>query len=168
VRGTEEGRYDKKYPKGEGWFVMSAEEIKALELRSFEVMNKGKDALMAAMEASTALADDLVFHSETGVDTRGQKEFKQSLSELYDAFPDLHFTVDDIVVEGNEAVVRYTATGTHKGTFMGIPPTNKKVTVWEISIDRFVGGKIVESWARTDTLGLMQQLGVLPKLGKQK
>jgi predicted ester cyclase len=51
---------------------------------------------------------------------------------------------------------------------MGIPPTNKKITTWAIEIYRFVGGKAVEVWSRSDTLSLMQQLGVVPTPGKQK
>jgi predicted ester cyclase len=90
------------------------------------------------------------------------KDFKQVMSELYDAFPDIHWTLDDMVVEGDKAVVRYTFTGTHKGTIMGIPPTNRKVTMWWIGIDRVAGGKFVEGWARCDTLGFMQQLGAIP------
>jgi predicted ester cyclase len=49
---------------------------------------------------------------------------------------------------------------------MGIPPTGKKVTFWAIEIDRFAGGKFVESWVRLDTLSLMQQLGLVPKQGQ--
>jgi predicted ester cyclase len=90
------------------------------------------------------------------------------MSKMYDVFPDIHFTIDDMVVEGNKAVVRYTNTGTHKGEFMGIPPTNKKVTMWAIGIDRIAGGKFVESWGRYDTLGFMQQLGLVPTPGKGK
>jgi hypothetical protein len=76
--------------------------------------------------------------------------------------------VDDLIVEGDKAVIRYTITGTHKGEFMGVPPTNKKVTLWVIVIERFAGGKIVETWERFDSLGLMQQLGVIPKPDKGK
>jgi len=54
-------------------------------------------------------------------------------------------------------------TGTHKGKFMGAPATNKKMTMWSIQIDRIANGKFVEGWERTDTLGLMQQLGLIPK-----
>ena len=71
-----------------------------------------------------------------------------------------------MVVEGDKVATRCTMTGTHKGEFMGIPPTNKKVTVWAISIDRVAGGKFVEEWGTYDTLGLMKQLGIVPKPGK--
>ncbi len=83
-----------------------------------------------------------------------------------DAFPDLHVTLDDIIVEGDKAAIRFTGTGTHKGELMGIPATNKKATWSSVEIDRFAGGKFVESWERFDTLGVMQQLGVVPTPGK--
>jgi predicted ester cyclase len=78
-------------------------------------------------------------------------------------FPDIHFTVDDIFVEGDKVALRWTLRGTHKGEFAGVPPTNKQVAIWGISVDRISGGKIAETWERYDTLGLMQQLGVIPK-----
>jgi steroid delta-isomerase-like uncharacterized protein len=143
---------------------MSAEEIKALERRWFEEWNKGKAAAMAVIDE--LCATDYVVHSGTGEDIHGLKDFKQSYSEFFSAVPDIHFTIEDMVVEGDKAAVRFTFTGTHKGEFRGIPPTNKKVTVWGISIDRIAGGKFVESWERYDTLGLMQQLGLVPTPGQ--
>jgi len=145
---------------------MSAKEIKALERRWFEEANKGKEATMAIIDKTCTT--NYVYHSGTGEEIRGLKDFKQFMSKMYDVFPDIHFTIDDMVVEGNKAVVRYTNTGTHKGEFMGIPPTNKKVTMWAIGIDRIAGGKFVESWGRYDTLGFMQQLGLVPTPGKGK
>lgn len=143
---------------------MSAKEIKALERRLYEECNKGKATAMAVIDE--LYATDLVYHSSTGRDIRGIKDYKQHVSDMYSAFPDFHFTIDDMVVEGDKVAVRLTATGTHKGEFRGIPPTNKKVTMWEIQIDRVAGGKFVEGWSRYDTLGLMQQLGLIPTPGK--
>jgi predicted ester cyclase len=90
------------------------------------------------------------------------------MGEVFDAFPDTHMTIEDLIVEGDKVVGRYTMTGTHKGAYMGIPPTNKKLTMSVIEIDRFVGGKCVESWLKADTLGMMQQLGAIPTPGKGK
>ena len=142
---------------------MSTANIKELEHLFFEEINKGKAAGMAII--GKKYATDLVFHMGTGMDVRGLKSFKKIYSVTHDAFPDNHTTFDDMVVEGDKAVVRYTTTGTHKGTFMGVPPTNKKVTFSTIEIDRFADGKVVEAWERYDTLSIMQQLGVvsLPK-----
>jgi len=144
---------------------MSARDLKVLGHRLFNEYNKGKAAAMTVMDEF--YATDVVFHSGTGEDVRGLKDYKQHNSEFYDAFPDIHWTINDMIVEGNNKAARFTLTGTHKGTFRGIPPTNKKVTGWVISITRRnASGKIVEEWHRYDTLGLMQQLGVLPKPGK--
>jgi steroid delta-isomerase-like uncharacterized protein len=145
---------------------MSAKETKALERRFFEGWNKGKAAAMAVIDETCA--PNIVFHDSTGREIRGLKDFKQYISELCSAFPDLHCTIDDMIVEGDKAATRYTMTGTHKGEAMGIPPTNKKVTVWAISIDHIAGGKFVESWSRMDTLSFMQQLGVVPTPQKEK
>jgi len=139
---------------------MSVEDIKSLERRFFEELNKGKAAGMAVL--NELVANDIVFHSGRGEDIRGLKDFKQYYSGIYSAFPDVHFTIDDMVVEGDKAVIRWTVTCTHKGEYRGIPPTNKKVTKWAIQIDRIAGDKYMEIWERFDTLSWMKQLGVVP------
>jgi predicted ester cyclase len=138
---------------------MSVEEIRSLTHHLFEKLNKGKTVAIAAIDED--FANNIVVHSATGRDMN-LKDFKQYLSSLYDAFPDIHFTIDDIFVEGDKIVIRHTRTGTHKGEFLGIPSTNKKVTFWSIEIYRIVDGKLIEAWSRFDTLGLMQQLGAIP------
>jgi predicted ester cyclase len=143
---------------------MSAKEIKALERHFFEEWNKGKTAGMVVIDETCAT--NCVFHGGSGEDIHGLKDFKQMMSELYIGFPDNRMILDDMVVEGNKVAVRFTFTGTHKGEYMGIPPTNKKVTGWIIEIHRIAGGKFVEGWQRVDTMGLMQQLGVIPTPGK--
>jgi predicted ester cyclase len=82
------------------------------------------------------------------------------------AFPDLHFTIEDIIAEGDTVVVRQTARGTHQGDLMGIPPTGKQVSGTGITITRVVNGKAVEDWFNGDDLGLLQQLGVVPVPGQ--
>ena len=143
---------------------MSATEIKALERRLYEEYNKGKAAVLAVIDE--LYATDTVQHSSTGQDIRGIKDYKQHVSEFSSAFPDLHFTIDDMFAEGDKVAVRLTATGTNKGAFKGIPPTNKKVTVSMIQIDRIAEGKFIEGWSRYDTFGLMKQLGLIPTPGK--
>ena len=143
---------------------MAAKEIKALERRLYEEYNKGNVAVLAVIDE--LYSADTIQHSSTGADIRGIKNYKQHVSEFCNAFPDLYFTINDIVAEGDKVAVRLTGTDTNKGAFRGIPPTNKKVTVWMIQIDRIVGGKFVEGWSRYDTFGLMQQLGLIPTPGK--
>jgi len=145
---------------------MSAKDLKALTRRLFEEWSKGKMAAMAV--ADELCATNIVLHSATGIDIRGLKDLKQFVGALCDAFPDVHFTIDDVVAEGDKVVVRYTWTGTNKGGFMGIPPTNKKMTMWEIQMAKVVGGKMVEVWSRSDNMGIMQQLGVMPTPGMGK
>ena len=145
---------------------MSAKEIKSLERRWIKEWNKGKAAIMAAIDE--LFATDYVEHGGGGEETHGLKDYKQSISELFSAFPDIHLTLDDMSVEGDKAAVRFTFSGTHKGEFKGILPTDKKWKMWGIYIDRIVGGKFVESWVRYDTLGWMQQLGLIPTSEKEK
>jgi len=143
---------------------MSAKDLKALTCRFIEEWNKGKAAAMAVIDEM--YATNFVSHGDK--DVRGIKNVKKSTSEEFTAFPDLHFTIDDMVAEGDKVVMRITMTGTHKGEYMGAPPTNKKITIRAIAIERFAGGKIVEEWGQTDTLGLMQQLGLAPTPKKEK
>jgi steroid delta-isomerase-like uncharacterized protein len=105
-------------------------------------------------------------HSAFGEDVYGPEGYKKFVSATRNAFPDAHFTVEDIFAEGDKMAARWTMTATHQGELRGIPPTGKKVTVWAISIYRIVEGRIVEAWERYDTLGLMQQLGVISKPGQ--
>jgi predicted ester cyclase len=149
-----------------GRFVMPTKDLKALMRRVIDAFNQGEAAVMTI--ADELVDANFVYHRGMGNDIHGLKDYKQSMKEFFSAFPDAHWTIDDIVVEGDKAAVRYTITGTHKGELMGIPATNKKVTVWVIGIDRMAGGKVVEAWDRMDTLGLMLQLGVVPTPGKGK
>jgi steroid delta-isomerase-like uncharacterized protein len=147
---------------------MLTKDPKALERHFFEEWNKGKAAAMAVIDE--ICANNIVWHSSeltTGEDIRGLKDFKKSMGEYYDAFPDNHFAIDDILAEGDKVATRYTITGTHKGKYMGIPPTNKKIKLSAIEIDRIVGGKFVEGWIRFDSLSMMQQLGLAPTPAKK-
>ena len=78
------------------------------------------------------------------------------------AFPDWHSTVDEIIVEGDRVVERWTGRGTHEAEFQGIQPTGKRVSVPGVVFYRIAGGKIVEFRGQFDRMSLMQQLGVIP------
>ena len=86
---------------------------------------------------------------------------KQLFGALRTAFPDLQAIIHDQIAEGDRVVTRKTLSGTHQGTFMGIPPTGRKVKINVIDILRIVDGKITDHWNVIDRLGLMQQLGVI-------
>jgi steroid delta-isomerase-like uncharacterized protein len=93
---------------------------------------------------------------------RGIEAEKQIVAAYRSGFPDLHITIDDMIVAGDKVVTRWTARGTHTGELWGMAPTGKEVTVTGIGIDRVANGRIVEAWNNWDTLGFMQQLGAVP------
>jgi steroid delta-isomerase-like uncharacterized protein len=96
--------------------------------------------------------------------TTGIEATKASIAGYRDAFPDLRLTIEQQVAEGEFVTTRWSARGTHQGDLMGMAATGKQATVTGITLDRIVEGRFVESWTNWDTLGLMQQLGVIPAL----
>lgn len=109
------------------------------------------------------MAANYVHHDpQSPVVSSGTESYKQFVSHYLKAFPDLHFTIDDEVADEQTIVSRWTATGTHQGDLPGIPRTGRKFSVTGISMARVKNGKFIESWNNWDTLGLMQQLGVVP------
>jgi steroid delta-isomerase-like uncharacterized protein len=135
----------------------SGEDIEAL-LRRYaeEIYNHGNVAA-----AGDFLSEDYVNHasSQTVEGLPGNRHF---VTMLRDAFPDLHKTILDQVVEGDRAAYRFVLRGTHLGEFMGMPPSGREVEVTGIAFARVEDGKIVEEWTQSDMLGLMQQLGAIP------
>ncbi len=134
---------------------MTAEGNKAVIRRLFEeVINPGD-----LERADELIRADFVEHGPTPGQAPGLEGFKQVNTMLRAAFPDLRLTVEEMVAEGDRVSVRFTARGTHRGEFWGVPPTANRVA-WEvISIVRVAGGKIAERWSQSDALGLKQQLG---------
>jgi len=138
---------------------MSAEENKAIYARIVEEgFNKG----------NLSVTDELVAanHVNHTDNVHGPEEYKGFITLYRTAFPDLQMTIVDSIAEGDKVVNRWTATGTHKGELMGIPPTGKQIEVTGTYTARIVGGKIVEEWGNMDALGMMQQLGVVPAPGE--
>jgi steroid delta-isomerase-like uncharacterized protein len=112
------------------------------------------------------VADELVAanylnHNAVPGETPGRAGLKQFVSYLHHAWADLNFAVEDQVAEGDKVTTRFTITGTHQGEFVGIPATGKPIRVQAINIHRVANGQIQEGWLEWDTLGMMQQLGVL-------
>jgi steroid delta-isomerase-like uncharacterized protein len=143
---------------------MSTEENKATARRLYEEWYKGQEAAMAVMEE--LCAPDYVYHAAGGFGDMDLAACKQMTLVFYTAFPDMHFTVEDLIAEGHKVVCRWTVRATHQGEFMGVPATGKVVTWTGISITRFAGGKDVEDWESFDMLGLLQQLGAIPQMAQ--
>jgi steroid delta-isomerase-like uncharacterized protein len=92
----------------------------------------------------------------------GLEGFKQFTTSFRTAFPDLSYTIDDEIADGDKVVQRVTGQGTMKGSFAGMPATGKHASWSEIHISRLKDGKIVEHWGSVDQLGMLQQLGHAP------
>jgi Predicted ester cyclase len=114
-----------------------------------------------------------VHHDAGAIAANGPEGYKQFVKSYMSAFPDAHFTIHDEFTlgrneDGQDEITRWTVAGTHQGELAGIPPTGRRFSVTGISIARIVNGKITESWNNWDTLGLMQQLGVVPAQAKDR
>jgi steroid delta-isomerase-like uncharacterized protein len=139
---------------------MSTEHNKALVLRGFDALNERNWTQFYEL-----FAPDIVLHNASTT-FQGLEAYKQFVSMFYTALPDLHFTVEDLIAEGDKVVARYTGQGRHQGELMGIPPTGKPTSVSNVLITRVVNGKAAEQWLNTDMLGLLQQIGAIPAPGQ--
>jgi len=141
---------------------MSVEENKALVRRCIEEVHNKRNVV--AMDEF--FAPNVIPHALPPTTTRGREGYKQMLSALFAAFPDFSITVEDMIAEGDKVVCRVTTRGTHRGEFMGMAPTGKRMTWTSIFIWRIEGGKVVEIWSEVDQIGLMRQMGVVPSPGR--
>jgi steroid delta-isomerase-like uncharacterized protein len=124
-----------------------------------EVWNQGKVDVLDEL-----LAPDYINHTPSaGRPPKGPDGLKPIVLAIRRAFPDLHFTIEDVIVTPEAVAIRTTMTGTHEGDLFGIPPTHRKVSVMQLQIERIKNGRIVEHWRVTDELSLMRQLGVVPQ-----
>jgi len=118
-----------------------------------------------------AIADELfapnhAYHDPQTPAGPGPDGMKQVISIYQTAFPDAHWDVVETIKAVDVIVTRFTGAGTHKKELNGIPATGKSVKIEGIWIHRFKNGRIAESWNVWDTLGMLQQLGVVPVIGK--
>lgn len=139
---------------------MSTEQNKMLTRRMRETFDrsKGTEGVEEYVAANS-------IWNMPGSPPLGREQAAGMLFGFYAAFPDLNHTFEDQIAEGDKVVARVTFRGTHQGEFQGVPATGKGVAFGAIMIDRFEDGKVVEHWAQFDTMGLMQQLGVIPTPG---
>jgi predicted ester cyclase len=136
---------------------MSTETNKALIRRIFEEgMNGNRPEVY-----DETIAPDYVNY-DFPAPAPGREGFKIVTAMFQAAFPDMRTVLEDEIAEGDKVVTRGYFTGTHKGEFMGIPPTGKTIKVGYIDIWRVANGRGKDNWVQMDMLGLMQQLGVIP------
>jgi steroid delta-isomerase-like uncharacterized protein len=141
---------------------VSTEENKATVRRQIEeTWNRGN--LDYADECFTS---DFVKHDPLSAEEiRGPDGFKHNVATTRAAFPDFHVEIVTQLAEGDLVATRYVVSGTQEGELEGMPPSGNRIEVAGTGVDRFSGGKIAESWEMYDTLGMMQQLGVIPQPG---
>jgi steroid delta-isomerase-like uncharacterized protein len=130
-------------------------------MRFCDGLNSG-DAEVISQTIDDLVEPDAVIRTGFPTDATGAEKLKEVFRTLHRAYPDLHVAVDDVIAEGDKVVARNTVTGTHRGVYMGLPPTGKSVTYDEIFIFRVAGGRIVETWGVVDVLSQLRQLGAAP------
>jgi steroid delta-isomerase-like uncharacterized protein len=123
-----------------------------------EVWNRGE--LDACDEILAADYTGVIPGQPGGI--HGPEAFKQMVAVYRTGFPDVHLTVDDVFATGDRVAVRWVSRGTHLGSLMGIPPTGRHMEVMGISLFQIVDGKVALEWEGFDTMGMMQQLGLVP------
>jgi len=127
---------------------MSVEENKAIVQRYVEEpWNKGNVAIL-----------DELCGPNFSLRGRGVEPFKAVITEFRTSFPDLHFTVEEMIAEGDKVAYRWTARGTHQGEYAGIAPTGKTITATGITIIRIVDGKVVEDRFESNVPSIREQL----------
>jgi steroid delta-isomerase-like uncharacterized protein len=139
--------------------TVSVDENKSLARRYFDDLWTGGDEEFIDRHVSP----DYVFHdASTPGGVRGTDGLRRYYGRFRAGFPDMRFTVEDQVAEGDKVVTRWSVEATQSGPFLGMPPSDTTIHVTGINIFRFVDGYFVEGWHNLDTLGLLQQLGAVP------
>jgi len=140
---------------------MTPEQMKAAGAQFLETaMNQGDVSVLDRFMAPT-----FVDHSPYPGASPDREGMKGSITRFRAALPDLHYTIDEEIVEGEKLVHLITGHGTMTGPLMGIPPTGQSATWQEVHIVRLAGDQIVESWSVVDQLGMLIQFGVVPAPG---
>jgi predicted ester cyclase len=138
-----------------------AEANKAIIRRYREAHNTNN---LGALDA--IVATDLIAHNMLPGLPPGLAGGKMAHQGFVAAFPDGQTRTEDVIAEGDKVVERYSFRGTNTGSFLGAPPTGRRVESSSISIYRIANGKIVEHWGENDVIGVMVQLGLMPAPGQ--
>ena len=142
---------------------MSVEQSKAIVSRFYEELWNNRNLSVA----DEIISPDCVTHQlQSGAANvgapRDPEAVKHHVNEWLAAFPDLRFTVEQMIAEEDKVVSQSVMRGTHSGTWLGLAPTNKEVSIRLMVTQRISNGKIVEDWVLVEALGLFQQLGLIP------
>lgn len=140
---------------------MSKEQNAAALTKFAEAVNTGNYDLF-----DEVVAPDSIDHDPAPGQVAGPKGYRALFTEMRSAFPDMKAEPVELVADEDAIAFAYTFTGTHKGPFMGVPATGKKVKIRGMQISKFSNGKMVERWGSSDQLGILQQIGAttIPEL----
>jgi len=135
-----------------------AADNKLVMYRFLEFINTASEIL-----AQELISPNAVFHVPGRTEPmRGPAGYLAIIGMMRGGFPDIQWTLEEMVAEGDKVAARFTMRGTHRGTFFGVPPTGKTISVQAINIYRLSGGQFVEEHGQPDMLGLLQQIGAVP------
>jgi steroid delta-isomerase-like uncharacterized protein len=138
--------------------VMTSDTNKQVMIRFTDFINTASETLAAEL-----ISPDAIFHVPGRSEPmRGPAGYLAIIQMMRGGFPDIQWTLEEMVAEGDKVAARFTMRGTHLGTFFGTPSTGKKITVQALNIYRLSGGQIIEETGQPDLLGLLQQIGAIP------
>jgi steroid delta-isomerase-like uncharacterized protein len=138
--------------------VMTPEASKRVMIRFTEFINTASETLAAEL-----ISLDAIFHVPGRPEPmRGPAGYLAIIQMMRGGFPDIQWTLEELVAEGDKVAARFTMRGTHLGTFFGAASTGKKIAVQALNIYRLAHGQIIEETGQPDLLGLLQQIGVVP------
>jgi steroid delta-isomerase-like uncharacterized protein len=141
-----------------GSITVTSESNKLTMQRFVEFINTASEAL-----ADELISTNAIFHVPGSPEPmRGPAGYLAIIGMMRAGFPDIQWTLEEMVAEGDKVAARFIMRGTHQGTFFGVPPTGKKITVQAMNIYRLSNGKFVEERGQPDMLGLLQQIGAVP------
>jgi predicted ester cyclase len=142
---------------------MSVEQNKAIVSRFYEELWNNRNLSLADEIISPyCVTHQLQSGAVSDGVLRGPEAVKHHISEWLGGFPDLHFDIEQMVAEDDRVASQSIMRGTHTGTWLGIAPTNKEVSIRLMVTQRIENGKIAEDWVLVEALGFFQQLGLLP------
>jgi steroid delta-isomerase-like uncharacterized protein len=131
---------------------------KLLMKRFTDFINTASDELAGELISAQAI----FFVPGRSEPLRGPDGYQEIIAMMRSGFPDIQWTLEELIIEGDRVAARFTMRGTHLGSFLGVPPSGKTIEVKAVNFYRFADGQIVEEHGQPDLLGLLQQIGAVP------
>jgi steroid delta-isomerase-like uncharacterized protein len=138
---------------------MTTPEANKLVMRRFtEFINTASEKLAVEL-----ISPDAIFHIPGRPEPmRGPTGYLAIIGMMREGFPDIQWTLEEMIAEGDMVAARFTMRGTHEGAFFELPPTGKPIVVQAMNFYRLAGGQFVEERGQPDLLSLLQQIGAVP------